>query len=234
MTYTPTTPQPTENLSVSQGLFLTNFQQLNSLYDLDHWKWDDLTAVNRGHHKIIKFPVVQPDPGIAAPTVSFYTKLDHTKNHLFAQNGPLATDTYQVTSDSIAWNLVVQNVGGVPFTFADPSQVFARWKKMGKGVYVWGRFTNRIGNCNGPGAGVQNVFIGGFTGLVNQPPVPTAAGEIYGETRFSAGGSASCSLNVIPGSTQMQVFFADDSGVETITVPATRAFRFIFFAGYYE
>lgn len=56
MTYNANIPQSNNNISVSQGNILTNFQQLNTIFAKDHYTWDDNTAANRGWQKQVTFP----------------------------------------------------------------------------------------------------------------------------------------------------------------------------------
>lgn len=78
MTYTPNTPaNGAENISVSQPKITTNFQQLNTLFDRDHYAWNDLTSSNRALHRQITFPApLVADPGTSTNRGSFYTKAD--------------------------------------------------------------------------------------------------------------------------------------------------------------
>lgn len=51
MSYNPNIPQATDRPSVSQGQFLTNFQQLNTVFSNDHVAFNNATVANRGKHK---------------------------------------------------------------------------------------------------------------------------------------------------------------------------------------
>lgn len=75
MTYNPAIPQPTDNLSVSQGDLLTNFGQLNTLYGLDHVTFNNGTSANRGLHQKVTLVNVQADPSaISFPYSVIYSK----------------------------------------------------------------------------------------------------------------------------------------------------------------
>lgn len=86
MTYNPNIPQSTDNISVSQGNLLTNFQQINALYGTnsagagvpgaDHVAFNDATSANRGLHKKVTFTNVTADPSnlIGYPNSILYTK----------------------------------------------------------------------------------------------------------------------------------------------------------------
>lgn len=52
-TYLPNIPQPTDQLSVSQGDLLTNFQSLQAWIDIDHV---DYANANAGMHNKVQFP----------------------------------------------------------------------------------------------------------------------------------------------------------------------------------
>jgi hypothetical protein len=57
--YNPNIPQGIDNLSTSQGQMLNNFTQLNTIFDFDHFTWNDPTAggTDRGFHRRVTFPV---------------------------------------------------------------------------------------------------------------------------------------------------------------------------------
>lgn len=52
MTYIPTIPQPTDDLSVSQGQILGNFGKANSSFGTDHYAFADATVNNGKHQKV--------------------------------------------------------------------------------------------------------------------------------------------------------------------------------------
>jgi hypothetical protein len=68
MTYNANIPQPTDNLSVSQGQFLTNFGQLDEIFDNDHYTFDDATSggAYRGFHRQIT--LAQTNAPASVPT----------------------------------------------------------------------------------------------------------------------------------------------------------------------
>lgn len=74
MTFNPLIPQPTDNLSTSQGQILTNFTTLNTIFNIDHYAFNDSITANRGLHRKIDFPATTT---VSAPTGSasvFYSK----------------------------------------------------------------------------------------------------------------------------------------------------------------
>ena len=58
MAYDPDIPQPRDDLSVSQGELLANFQDLNTQFSINHVALDDTTG-DAGKHKFVTF-VQQP------------------------------------------------------------------------------------------------------------------------------------------------------------------------------
>ena len=54
--FNPAIPQPNDNLSTSQGQILNNFAQLDTIFDLNHFTWDNATVAYRGLHRKIDFP----------------------------------------------------------------------------------------------------------------------------------------------------------------------------------
>lgn len=65
MTYNPNIPQPTDNLSNSQGQFLANFDQLNQQFEIDHTGFNTGSGNGDGFHKKVTLPgnVATPSPG---------------------------------------------------------------------------------------------------------------------------------------------------------------------------
>lgn len=65
MTYDPSIPQPTDDLSDSQGDLLINFGQLNTVYSVDHVALN--ASSNRGLHKKVSFLSQGSDPEMDSP-----------------------------------------------------------------------------------------------------------------------------------------------------------------------
>lgn len=87
MTYNANIPQASDTISASQPPILTNFFELNTVFGIDHVKFDDATLVNRGRHLKVTFnDVLVADPGLLAPACSLYTKATGAGNQLFFQN----------------------------------------------------------------------------------------------------------------------------------------------------
>lgn len=74
MTYNPGIPRETDIPSQSQGQMLTNFQQLNEIFDEDHVPFDDATSANRGKHDKSTYIELSADPTTIANEVAFYSK----------------------------------------------------------------------------------------------------------------------------------------------------------------
>lgn len=74
MTYNPNIPQPSDIPSQSQGEILTNFQQLNTVFDVDHVAFNDSNASNRGKHDKSTYIELGADPTTAADEISLYSK----------------------------------------------------------------------------------------------------------------------------------------------------------------
>jgi hypothetical protein len=69
--YNPNIPQPTDELSDSQGQILQNFQKADSSFGTDHYRFSDLT-VNNGFHQRATFPGNAPAPTPAANYGAIY------------------------------------------------------------------------------------------------------------------------------------------------------------------
>lgn len=100
MTYNAAIPQASDTISASQPPILTNFFELNTVFGIDHVKFDDATLANRGHHLKVTFnDVLGADPGLLAPACSLYTKATGAGNQLFFQN---AVNIVQLTGSVLA------------------------------------------------------------------------------------------------------------------------------------
>lgn len=122
MTYNPNIPQASDDPSDSQGQILTNFGQLNTLFDKDHVAYNDATSADRGQHRKVSLINVIADPGLAAPKATLYTKAVNTQNQLFFQNDSAGTDVYQITGGGGAATTWVNFNGNVPVGPIAPNQ----------------------------------------------------------------------------------------------------------------
>lgn len=87
MTYNPSIPQATDNLSTSQGQILNNFTQLNTVFSVDHFAFDDVTSTLRGKHRQCTFESLGADPTTLANEVALYNK----SNELYIRQQSNAT-----------------------------------------------------------------------------------------------------------------------------------------------
>lgn len=72
-TYNPNIPQPNNLLSNSQADILNNFNSADSTFDLNHYKFSDVTT-NKGKHKYVTLPVLGALPATVAGDGVLYTK----------------------------------------------------------------------------------------------------------------------------------------------------------------
>lgn len=112
MTFNPNIPVGTDNLSTSQGQILTNFSQLNTIFDDNHFTWNNATTANRGLHRKVDFPVVLgSDPAITGTASAVYSKSVSGVAQLFFAN---ASQVTQMTgTHSIVANGSVTLQGGL-------------------------------------------------------------------------------------------------------------------------
>lgn len=85
MSYNPSIPLADDLMSESQGQILTNFGQLNTIFDQDHVTYDDVTAVNRGKHNQSTYPDSSSDPNPALNELALYSKDVGGNSRLFLQ-----------------------------------------------------------------------------------------------------------------------------------------------------
>lgn len=134
MTYDPTIPAASDILSQSQVDIQTNFSELNSLFNRDHFKWNDATSSFRGYHRQITFPKVRSSAPPATGDTGILFPLADTKDT------SLRTQLYFVNQSS---SIQVTN----RFAAAtDPG-----WIMLNKGIiFIWAFWANT-------GSGTQNV-----------------------------------------------------------------------------
>lgn len=82
MTYNPSIPQSSDLISQSQAQVLTNFSQLNTIFDVDHVTYNDATSANRGKHDKSTY-VEGSDPVTSTNEVAVYSKDTGTQPDLF-------------------------------------------------------------------------------------------------------------------------------------------------------
>jgi hypothetical protein len=74
MVYVPTIPQAGDIPSQSQPQILENFGQANTLFNVNHYTFNDPTVANRGKHRYIVMPRLAAGPALAADEGSLFTK----------------------------------------------------------------------------------------------------------------------------------------------------------------
>jgi len=86
MSYSPNMPLATDDPSVSQGQLLTNFAQLNTIFNTDHVTYDAL-ADNGEHLQVTINTVLGAAPGLGTPKASLFTMADaNGSSQLFFEN----------------------------------------------------------------------------------------------------------------------------------------------------
>jgi hypothetical protein len=107
MPYNANIPQPTDQLSVSQGQILDNFIDVSSLVNINHVNFD---LADAGKHKWVTFPsqAAIPTPPFLVGEVELYNIVNATTavNELYVQKGPGGTPipmTASVISGNNGW-----------------------------------------------------------------------------------------------------------------------------------
>ena len=123
MTYLPGIPSAGDIQSVSQGQFQTNFQQLENVFDNDHYAWDYATVALRGFHLQVTLPQAAADPTTAASQVALYSKSDGTNPQLFYRRQSAGT-AIQMTSNTDP------SASGNGYSFL-PGRILIQWGLAG-------------------------------------------------------------------------------------------------------
>jgi len=107
MTYNATIPAAADQPSVSQGQLLTNFGQLEAVFDVDHVPFTTGVGGGGGRHDRVVFNNVAVAPGLATPVASLYTAADGAGvTQLFYEN-----EVAGVNVQSQMTNLTITNLG---------------------------------------------------------------------------------------------------------------------------
>lgn len=114
--YVPTFPLAASLISAAPNQFQINFQQLNSIFASDHYQFNISGAAGSGYHRQVTFQSVISDPNKAAPICSLYTKTVGSAQQLFFQNGNMAANVVQVTSDGGFQTYTPTVAGATSFT----------------------------------------------------------------------------------------------------------------------
>ncbi len=143
MSYNPNVPQASDIPSQSQGDMLTNFQQLNTIFDVDHVPFNDATAADRGKHDQSTYLDLAGDPTTLVNEVAVYSKDSGGNSRLFMRqesngtviqlsgaNPTIATSgsTFLAGDLILKWGVLATPADGDPVTFgggAFPNNVFA-------------------------------------------------------------------------------------------------------------
>lgn len=91
MSYDTGTPQATDRVSDTQQPILTNFQQLNSVYGVDHYAYDDGSS-NATRHRKVTLPSAAGIPSSAAGVGAMYAKTTSSVTWPFWRRDGSATD----------------------------------------------------------------------------------------------------------------------------------------------
>lgn len=109
MTYDPTIPFGAQNLSVTQAAILTNFDQLNTQYGVDHTAFNTGSGNGDGLHKKSTYVSQGGDPATGANQLAVYNKSDK----LYARGQSNGT-VYQLAGTfSSATNGYIQLYGNI-------------------------------------------------------------------------------------------------------------------------
>jgi len=115
--YLPNIPQPNDQLSVSQGNLLTNFQGLNTFVNVNHV---DFTSADAGKHKFASFPVQAGNPGTTATELAVYSK----NSAYTASAGPQLLIQRPTNGSTVEFTSSSQT--GIGWTFL-PSGILLKW-----------------------------------------------------------------------------------------------------------
>ena len=74
MSFNPNIPQSSNIPSQSQAQFLTNFGQLNTIFDVDHVTYNNATSANRGKHDQSTYIDSSGDPTTSSNECAVYSK----------------------------------------------------------------------------------------------------------------------------------------------------------------
>jgi hypothetical protein len=175
MSYNPAIPQSTDLISNSQPQILANFSQLNTIFDFNHFTWNDATAANRGLHRKIDFPTPTT---VSAPTGNdsvLYPKTVAAATELVFDNAALSM---QITNSALA---VASGEGMLPGGLLI---------KCGSGSILNGNSTQAVVFTTAFPTGTLSVVCGpDNTNTIIQSDLVTTAG--FNAKRLGTSGSAS-------------------------------------------
>lgn len=119
MTFNAAIPQSSDDPSVSQGQILTNFSELDTVFDVDHVPFTSGVGAGGGRHDRVVFNNVAAAPGLASPVSSLFTAADGAGvTQLFFENDTLGANIQrQMTNLTLATSVVA---GGTQYTTMSP------------------------------------------------------------------------------------------------------------------
>lgn len=190
MTFNPNIPTSSNIPSQSQAQFLTNFGQLNTIFDVDHVTFNDATVANRGKHTKTTYiewampPEATADPITSSNELALYSKESGSVSTLFLRKESNGT--------------VIQMSGQDP-TIATSGSTFL----PGGIVLKWGQFSTNAGGTATPtfaSAFPTACFV--VVASVIDTGTPTTANSAvyaynYSTTGFSATGTKRTALQAL-------------------------------------
>lgn len=102
MTYSPNIPQATDIPSQSQAQLLTNFQQLNTIFDLNHVTYNDAAVADRGKHRFTTLIDQSPAPSTAANELAVYSAAVSGVSQLFFRRESNGSSVQLTGQDPVA------------------------------------------------------------------------------------------------------------------------------------
>jgi len=118
MTYNPAIPGPNDTLSQSQAQIQTNFSQADTIFDLNHVTYDNISVASRGKHRRVDLIQVAA-PGSIANEAVVYQKAVTGIPNIFMQRNGNATEIQMTRPE----NPVLNNTGS---TFL-PGGILMNW-----------------------------------------------------------------------------------------------------------
>jgi hypothetical protein len=124
MTYNPSIPQASDKLVNSQVDLLTNFTQLNTVFNNDHYKFNN--GAGQGQHRQINFPLIPAVPVVAGAASAIYPKLDlqdaAANPALFFTN---QSTTFQITN--AIQSIIASDYSKGYYMFPGPGGLILQW-----------------------------------------------------------------------------------------------------------
>jgi len=123
MTFNPNIPQASDLISQSQAQILTNFGQVNTIFDIDHVTFNNATAANRGKHDKSTYVEQASDPVTSTNEVAVYSKDTGTQPDLFYRPESAGTAVRLTGGGLTAAAWVRFNVSGAVITVLESYNV---------------------------------------------------------------------------------------------------------------